>query len=81
MAIFLWEADIKMVQVKRVGENGLHSSGSVQGPSIGSYKQHQPSDTIKKPLVSSLAEQISGSQVGLYSMQLVQDYATEASTL
>jgi len=35
----------------------------------------------KKPLVSSLAEQLSGSQAGLYSMQLVQDYANEASTL
>jgi len=48
MAIFLWEANIKIVQVKRVGEDGLHFSGSVQGPSTGSYKQHQPTDTIKR---------------------------------
>jgi hypothetical protein len=156
MAIFLWEANIKMFQVKRVGGNrgnGLQYSGSVQGPSTGSYKQHQPSDWLstgtehrilqtaptfqlaqyrdwaqdltnstnlqigsvqelstgsykqhqpsdwlstgtehrilqtaptfrynKKPLVSSLAEQISGSQAGLYSLRSVQDYVNEAST-
>ena len=41
MAIFLWEANIKTVQVNRMGGNGMHSSGSVQEPSTASYKQIQ----------------------------------------
>ena len=43
--------------------------------------QHLINRYNKKSLVSSLAEQILGSQTGIYSLRLGQDYASDASTL
>jgi len=81
MAIFLWEANIKMVQVKKGGREWP----ALLWLSIGTkHRILQTAPTFrynKKLLVSSLTEQISGSQAGPYSMWLVQDYANEASTL